>query len=455
MIIKKGLEARRKESQMALKLALSMQKAGKPNKASKVLKFALSMDPDNPELLAAYGEHLEHFKNDIVAAEHFYRRAVSYEPEHVDANLNLRRATPIVSKIDRQMLNTIDELLKLFYEIPSTSSALRHAKKEAYFMHIYHSNAIEGNTLNLHQTRHILENRMSVGGKSVQEHNEVLGLDAAMKYINQTLLYKPLNEFTVEDIKEIHRRVLGYCDPIESGQFRKHQVNLKIRLINLRLLMRCLKIQIFLKVYVGKFTPPGPEKVEEEMNKFVEWLNSNQLQLAHPIQIATLVHYKFVYIHPFYDGNGRTGRLLMNLILMKFGYPPIIILKEQRLEYYECLIKGNQGDLKPLVRFIARCTQRTLKDYIDQCNRSNKLGADDPKKLIRSDLVTTEDDYFLEKSPITRQESALTATITDNADLNDDKDDLDDNIDTISDNLVNTGKFSFVRQDDYESNDKK
>lgn len=215
---------------MALKLALSMQKQGKPNKASKILKFALSMDPDNPELLAAYGEHLEHYKNNIVEAEHFYRRALSFEPEHVDATLNLRRASPIVSKIDRDMLSSIDKLLTVFYEIPSTSRALRRAKKEAYFMHIYHSNAIEGNTLNLHQTRYILENRMSVPGKSVQEHNEVLGLDAAMRYINQTLLYKPLNEFTIGDIKEIHRRVLGYCDPIESGQFRKHQVILNVEL---------------------------------------------------------------------------------------------------------------------------------------------------------------------------------------------------------------------------------
>lgn len=202
-----------------------MQKSGKPNKASKILKFALSMDPDNPELLAVYGEHLEHYKNDIVEAEHFYRRAVSFEPEHVDANLNLRRATPIVSKIDRDMLSSIDDLLKRFYEIPSTSSALKRVKKQAYFMHIYHSNAIEGNTLDLDQTRHILESRMAVDGKSLQEHNEVLGLDAAIRYINQTLLYKPLNEYTVDDIKEIHRRVLGYCDPIESGQFRKHQVD--------------------------------------------------------------------------------------------------------------------------------------------------------------------------------------------------------------------------------------
>jgi Fic family protein len=149
---------------------------------------------------------------------------INIEPDNNKANLNLRRASPIVSKIDRDLLDKLDGLLKRFYEIPSTNSALKRAKKDAYYMHIYHSNAIEGNTLNLQQTRHILENRMAVAGKSVQEHNEVLGLDAAMRYINQTLLYKPLDEFGVDDILQIHRRVLGYCDPIESGKFRKHQV---------------------------------------------------------------------------------------------------------------------------------------------------------------------------------------------------------------------------------------
>lgn len=76
-------------------------------------------------------------------------------------------------------------------------------------MHIYHSNAIEGNTLNLHQTRHILQNRVAIGGKSIIEHQEVLGLDAAMRYLNRTLLNQNMYLLSVHDILEIHRRVLG------------------------------------------------------------------------------------------------------------------------------------------------------------------------------------------------------------------------------------------------------
>lgn len=293
---------------MALNLALSMQREGKFEKAAKIYKYALSLDPKNVEALTSYGEYLELHQKDIIKAEHYYTRAITMEPKHNKANLNLKRALPLVTKLDREMLDKLDALLKIFYEIPTSSGALKRAKKEAYFMHIYHSNAIEGNTLNLQQTRHIVENRMAINGKSLIEHQEVLGLDAAMRYINETLLYQPIGDLSLSDILEIHRRVLGFCDPIESGKFREHQV------------------------YVGSFIPPGPQYVKALMNEFIEWLNSNQLLgEAHPIQIAALAHYKFVFIHPFYDGNGRTARLLMNLILMKSGYPPIIIRKEERL----------------------------------------------------------------------------------------------------------------------------
>jgi Fic family protein len=239
----------------------------------------------------------------------------------IKAILNLKRASPVVNKMDRIELNKLDLLLKKFYEIPATNSALKRAKREAYFMHIYHSNAIEGNTLNLQQTRHIIENRMAINGKSLIEHQEVLGLHEAMKYINETLLYRQFGIVSIKEILAIHRRVLGFTDPIAAGSFRKHQV------------------------FVGHFTPPPPHLVESLMNEFIEWLNSNQLfKELHPVEIAALAHYKFVYIHPFYDGNGRTSRILMNLILMKTGYPPVIIKKEERLNYYEYLEMANQGD---------------------------------------------------------------------------------------------------------------
>ena len=125
---------------MALNLALTMYKEGKYEKAAKIYKYALSLDPNNYDALTSYGEYLENHKKDIIKAEHLYNKVIRMEPKHDKAALNLKRALPLVNKLDRKMLDKLDMLLKKFYEIPSTSAALKRAKKEAYFMHIYHSN---------------------------------------------------------------------------------------------------------------------------------------------------------------------------------------------------------------------------------------------------------------------------------------------------------------------------
>lgn len=105
---------------------------------------------------------------------------------------------------------------------------------------------------------------------------------------------------------EIHRRVLGHVDPVEGGEFRTTQV------------------------YVGGHVPPAPNDLYILMQQFERWLNSETALTMHPIRYAALAHYKLVHIHPFTDGNGRTSRLLMNTILMRAGYPPVIIPKQMR-----------------------------------------------------------------------------------------------------------------------------
>lgn len=100
------------------------------------------------------------------------------------------------------------------------------------------------------------------------------------------------------------------------------------------------------------------------MESYVEWLNSEEAQSMHPVRYAALAHYKLVDIHPFVDGNGRTSRLIMNLILLKAGYPPVMVLKEQREKYYDTLKTANMGDVRPFVRFVAQCTLQILDMYI-------------------------------------------------------------------------------------------
>ncbi|XP_074660158.1 protein adenylyltransferase Fic-like [Tubulanus polymorphus] len=331
------------EALSALNLALDFEMHGKHNKALRLFQHAYSLDPRHVEVLVEYGEYLEEHgdeQNDLLLAAQMYTKAVSVSPQHTRALTNQERILPIVREMDRKTFTRIDAKREQFYNIPENHPGLRRAKRESFFLHIYHTNAIEGNTMSLAQTRAIVETRMAVHGKSILEHNEILGLDDALSYINSTLIRR-VGAITVTDLLEIHKRVLGYVDPIEAGRLRNTQV------------------------YVGDHTPPSANAILELMREFIEWLNSVESTTdLHPIEHAALAHYKLVFIHPFYDGNGRTSRLLMNLILMQAGFPPVIIKVDEKHEYYQHLQTANDGDIRPFIRFIANCTERTLDEFL-------------------------------------------------------------------------------------------
>ena len=365
----------RQEAETALHLALRLVASDKIEKARKVFEHALTLDPYNAEILVEYGLFLEYHHRDLIRAEHLYTRALTKQPSNPRALEMKKRTLPLVEEIDQKHFAIIDNLLNELYRIPETNSYLRRAKRDAYYQHIYHSNAIEGNTLNLRETRYIVETRMAVPGKSLIEQQEVLGLDLALQYVNCTLVNR-LGSITQEDILEIHRRVLGFVDPVEAGQLRQHQV------------------------YVGSFVPPAASEVPEYLDDFLKWLNSlEDTRDLHAIELAAIAHYKFVYIHPFIDGNGRTGRLLMNLILMRSGFPPVIIRKSERLSYYAHLDQANDGDVRPLIRFIAKCTERTLTEFIHHSQPSRSNGQelsltdeddDDGRTLIDERVILLE-----------------------------------------------------------------
>ena len=327
------------EALAALTLAKEMWDNGKPEKALKLFQHALALDATHPDILNEYGEFLEATQKDVVKAEHMYCRALIISPKHTKALSNRQRTLPLVEEIDQKIFYRLDNKRDMLIKVPESHQGLRRMKKENYFRHIYHTTAIEGNTFTLSQTRSFVETNIAIGGKSIMEHNEILGLDAALSYINSTLVNK-LGTICVDDILDIHLRVLGYVDPVGAGHFRTTQV------------------------FVGDHVPPEPGSVEALVREFVEWLNSEEALGLHVLEYAALAHYKLVYIHPFYDGNGRTSRLLMNLILMQAGYPPIIIKVEEKHEYYQHLNTANDGDVRPFIRFIARCTERTLDEYI-------------------------------------------------------------------------------------------
>ncbi len=185
--------------------------------------------------------------------------------------------------------------------------------------------------------------------------NEVIGLDAALRYVNQTLVDR-VGLVTLGDVLEIHRRVMGHVDPVMAAMVRHTQV------------------------WVSNHVPPHPSDIDFLLHNFFAWLNNPERSALHPVQLAALAHYKFVYIHPFEDGNGRTSRLLMNVILMQSGFPPVIVRKQDRHEYFRHLASANEGDVRPFVRFIAACTERTLDAFLaagaeNPSSGSNSLAA--------------------------------------------------------------------------------
>ncbi|CAI9726117.1 protein adenylyltransferase FICD-like [Octopus vulgaris] len=329
----------KKEALTALNLAMDMFAQGKNEKALKLFQHAIALDPLHADILNEYGEFIEKHEKDIVLANHLYSKALILRPTHSKAVINCKRTMPIVEEIDQTCFNRIDKKRDRLYKIPSNHPGIRRAKKETYYLHIYHTNAIEGNTLTLEQTRAIIETRMAIGGKSLHEQNEVIGIDAALGFMNNSLLAKAGN-INLDDILEVHKRVLGFVDPTEGGRLRRSQV------------------------FVGHFKPPPSKELPELMKEFILWLNSEEVSKIHPIEYAALAHYKLVTIHPFYDGNGRTSRLLMNLILMQAGFPPVSIKVEDRYRYYETLEMANEGDIRPFIRFIAECTERTVDEFL-------------------------------------------------------------------------------------------
>ncbi|WP_163970416.1 Fic family protein [Oceanobacillus halotolerans] len=206
----------------------------------------------------------------------------------------------------------------------------------------YHSNAIEGNTLSLNETKIVLEEGLTIGGKRLQEHLEVINHSEAIDFVQECVTTnQSINEYI---LKRIHFLIIKNIDNKNAGNYR--QVNVRIS--------------------GSEHTPPHFLQVQNEIDRLFTWYNEKKEQL-HPVELAALFHFKFVYIHPFSDGNGRIARLIMNLILMENGYPPAIVKaeNEQRIKYYETLEMASlKQDVEPFVRLISDCVEDSLRAYL-------------------------------------------------------------------------------------------
>lgn len=358
-------QAKVKEAILAAKAASRSRKDGNLEKAMTIMEHAMALAPNNPHILMEMGQ-IREMNNDLIEADQCYVKALAYDPGNTEALVLRARTTPLVSAIDRKMLRAVHDLRNEFAHLQH-STALRRMMRETYFLYVYHTVAIEGNTLSLGQTRAILESGMVIPGKSIREHNEVIGMDAALRFLNCSLLSKAHEEISIEDILEMHRRVLGNADPVEAGRVRTTQV------------------------YVGRFTPVAPEYVMEQLTDMVDWLNDENTLAMDPIERAAIAHYKLVLVHPFTDGNGRTARLLLNLIMMRSGFPPVILPVETRAEYYASLHTANLGDLRPFVRYVAKHSEASIQRYIGAMKTSSdNIIKGDEQKLSPEDSEVSE-----------------------------------------------------------------
>jgi Fic family protein len=222
---------------------------------------------------------------------------------------------------------------------PLPAVALQKIKEGLSVEWTYNSNSIEGNTLTLRETRIVLEEGMTVKGKSMREHFEITNHHDAIEFVeNLVSQHNPLRE---RDILDIHQLVMLKIEKEFSGRFR----NAGVRIVG------------------ANFLPPNARKVPDLMAELVNFINQNPLGL-HEVILAAVFHHRFVWIHPFFDGNGRTVRLVMNLILMQHGYPPAIILKNDRKKYYDALNQANNGSYKKLLLLVIQALERSLDIYI-------------------------------------------------------------------------------------------
>lgn len=257
----------------------------------------------------------------------------------VDKRVIKSDSIEFIIDLEDNYFNEVEELKReLDNKRPIPKETLRSLEESINLEWTYNSNGIEGNTLTLRETQVVLEG-ITVGGKSIKEHLEAINHEKAILYLND--LVKEDNPITEWNIKGIHQLVLKDIDDENAGRYRRENVTIK----------------------GATHTPPDYLKVPEFMEKLV--LNYENWSELHPIIQAALLHGELVKIHPFVDGNGRTSRLLMNLDLMNHGYNPVIIKKEDRLEYYEALDKAHTtGDYTVFVKLITKLEIEMLKKYL-------------------------------------------------------------------------------------------
>lgn len=239
--------------------------------------------------------------------------------------------TPVLEKIDALKVK-IDACRPLDVHL------LKQVREYFRIGMTYTSNALEGNSLTETETKIVIEDGMTIGGKPVRDHLEALGHSEAYDLLFRLAKNRDITE---ANVKELHRLFYYRIDAKQAGKYRKRRV-----------------------IITGTdFIPPAPDRIRELMESFIAGLSEARAK-HHPVEFSAIIHKELVTIHPFIDGNGRAARLLMNLALLQAGYPVAIIPPVLRRDYLNTLNKTHKGDDKPFINFIAGLCHESTKEYL-------------------------------------------------------------------------------------------
>lgn len=245
-------------------------------------------------------------------------------------------------------MSTLQSILSEIDSLKQRLDALRPLKNDQLqqamdIEYTYESNRIEGNTLTLRETDLVVNKGLTVGGKSMREHLEAINHYEAVLYIRE--LAEQGVQLTEAEVRKIHALVLHGIDRDNAGRYRSVPV----------------------RISGSRHEPPQPWAVPKLMEDYGLWLVSEEAKALHPVEYAALAHERLVTIHPFIDGNGRTSRLVMNIILLQHGYPIANIPgdTQSRLTYYEALETTNlSGDPLGFVIFIAQQVLQSTQTWL-------------------------------------------------------------------------------------------
>lgn len=248
------------------------------------------------------------------------------------AYLPTNELLPILQRLDEKKAH-----LDAYRPLPAY--ALRKIRESLHLEFTHNSTAIEGNSLTLSETRVVLHDGMTVKGKSLREHFEVLNHHDALLFVEDAANRQ--EALTERMLHEIHSMLLQRIEKEIAGRYR----NMGVRIMG------------------ANFTPPNALRVPDYMEDLFKWLDAVP-KGVHPIINASIFHHRFVWIHPYFDGNGRAARLAHALLLMKSGYPPAFVLNQDRKRYYRCLNEANVGNYAPFLRMMALAAERSLDLYL-------------------------------------------------------------------------------------------